>query len=164
MRGMMDIALVVSSKAQAGGLARAQRAGVKTRVLPKQIDWAELTKTLRAQGVQKIFLAGFMRILPAAFVAEWVGCILNVHPSLLPDYAGLNSIERAYADHHNIGLSVHEVTQDVDAGKIIYQRKVIGKEQISRYSLESATFLIHVSEHRLVREAVSRWKINSMSS
>lgn len=163
-----DLRLVVSSSAQAYGLLRAKRAGVPTALAPtlpnsKKIDWSALDKMLREARVTHVFLAGFMKVIPASFVDAWVGRIVNLHPSLLPTYPGLNSIERAYADGAAIGLTVHEVTAEVDAGKIIYQRRSLKPHEIHEYSLDSVEFKVHVDEQRAVKEAIRRWNSWPMS-
>ena len=161
-----DLRLVLSSNAKAYGLLRAKRAGVLTGLTPfleagaraghsrsRQIDWTALDERLRRAGVTHLFLAGFMKIVPAEFVEKWKGRILNLHPSLLPLYPGLQSIEKAHADGSQLGLTIHEVNEEVDAGRIVCQRRtnVIGG------SLEEAEFFVHVDEQRAVKEAVERW-------
>lgn len=162
----VPIKLVVSSDAQAGGLWRAKRMGIETALTPlesyvtksgvakERIDWAKLTEDLRSRGITHVCLAGFMRIVPASFVADWENRLINLHPSLLPEYPGLESIERAYADQADIGVTVHFVNEEVDAGKIISQRRCLKKQDVSRYSLDLTEFLVHVTEQRLLREAV----------
>ena len=88
--------LVVSSRAEAYGLEKAKRFGVETLILDKKIDWEELHTNLESQGIDVLFLAGFMKIVPGSFVDRWKGKLFNLHPSLLPEYKGLKSIERAY--------------------------------------------------------------------
>ena len=136
-----DIALVVSSSPKAYGLLRAKRAGLRTRLTPlcdaspnlqnpskvsKKIDWDALDLELRTGGITHIFLAGFMKVIPAQFVKAWTGRIINLHPSLLPSYPGLHSIERAMNDGVPIGITIHEVVAEVDAGKILLQRRTFG--------------------------------------
>lgn len=157
MRDTIDIALVVSSTGKAHGLLRARRAGVPTLILPKPIRWDEIDPALQARGVSDIFLAGFMRVLPAAFVARWHGRILNLHPSLLPLYPGLDSIRRAYEDDADVGASVHVVTEGVDEGQVILQRDSLKRPRARGYSLERSEFTVHVDEQRLIREAVLKW-------
>ncbi len=157
LRDTIDVALVVSSNARSYGILRARRAGVPSVVLPKPIGWAELDQTLRRTGVTHIFLAGFMRVLPGAFVKLWEGRILNLHPSLLPAYPGLQSIERAFADDSDVGATVHEVTEGVDEGRVIMQRKTLRRPREQGCSLERTEFLIHVDEQRLVRETILKW-------
>lgn len=163
----IDIRLVLSSDAKAMGLLRARRAGINTGLTPFQtaegarkpkIDWDKLDRALRAHGITQIFLAGFMKIVPASFISKWRGRILNLHPSLLPNYPGLNSIERAFNERSDMGLTVHEVNEDVDAGRIVCQRRSLKAEELEGYLLGSAEFRIHVDEQRTIKEAAARWE------
>lgn len=149
------VVLVVSSKKSCLGVDKARRAGIPVFFSAKG-EWQKLQEVLRSYQVQRIFLAGFMRILPRDFTESWSKRTLNVHPSLLPAYPGLNSIERAFAEESDIGVTVHEVIAEVDSGKNILQRRVVkGKKRPSR--LEEAEFAVHCQEHRLVRKAFERW-------
>lgn len=150
----IPLALVVSSKASADGLAKARRAGVPVHVLEKKIDWAALSSLLRTRGVSHVCLAGFMKIVPPKFVAEWRGRIVNLHPSLLPKYPGLESISVAYAAGDDIGVTVHEVDEGVDTGRIILQRRSLKSEEARRYPLDLAEFYVHVTEQRLLSQVV----------
>ena len=86
---------------------------------------AALDEALRRRGVELICLAGFMRILSADFVARWRGRALNIHPSLLPAYKGLDTHARALADGaREHGCTVHWVTAELDAGEIVAQARV----------------------------------------
>ena len=154
-RDHVDIALVVSSRAEAPGLLKAQRAGVKTHVLDKKIDWDKLHQTLLDHKIENIFLAGFMRILPAGFIERWQGKILNLHPSLLPEFPGLASIQRAVEAGGPFGVTVHEVIPEVDAGPIVLQRRFSLPENAD---LETVEKIYHSHEHQLVRESIKTWK------
>lgn len=123
--------LVVSNSEEAGGLKRARDLGVETACVPhfgfpSREDFEHsLTKKLEAAGTDLICLAGFMRVLTPAFVARWQGRILNIHPSLLPKYPGLNTHARAIdAGDHEAGCSVHIVTAELDGGPILGQARV----------------------------------------
>lgn len=158
----IDVILVVSSSAKAYGLLRAKRAGVQTAVFPRllgtsKLDWAAIERTLARFGITHVFLAGFMRIVPPEFLMNWKGRVLNLHPSLLPAYPGLESIERAHEDRAAMGATVHEVVEEVDAGRIVCQRCSLNESEVSEYLLASAEFLVHVDEQRLVKEAIRRW-------
>jgi phosphoribosylglycinamide formyltransferase 1 len=152
------IKLVVSSSSKALGVLKARRAGVPVLILPRPINWVELDQELKRRGINRIFLLGFMRVIPSQFVEAWHRKIVNLHPSLLPNYPGLESIERSYADKADMGVSVHEVVAEVDAGKLILQRRSLRSEETSEYSLENAEFKIHIDEQRLVEEAFLRWR------
>ncbi len=164
----LDIRVVLSSNPSAHGLLRARRAGVPAEITPfvsgaRKIDWVALDLKLRSLGVTHVFLAGFMKIVPASFVGAWRGRILNLHPSLLPLYPGLESIGRAYQDRKPMGLTVHEVNEEVDAGRIVCQRCCLKPTDQGEYpsglSLAEAEFLIHVDEQRTIKEAVERWSV-----
>lgn len=158
----VDVRLVVSSSPTAYGLLRARRAGVPTAWTPqvtgsKKIDWPALDSLIRSRGVTHIFLAGFMKIVPASFIQKWDGRIINLHPSLLPSYPGLNSIERAHQEGAAMGVTVHEVTPEVDAGAMICQRRSLNENEVRGYSLCDSEFLVHLDEQRVVKEAIRRW-------
>lgn len=126
-----EIALVISNRADAGGLDRAKAAGIPTKVIPhkeyatrEDFDSA-LTATLRAANVGLVCLAGFMRLLTAGFAEDWHDRLINIHPSLLPSFKGLNSHAQALAAGVRFsGCTVHFVRPEMDAGPIILQAAV----------------------------------------
>jgi phosphoribosylglycinamide formyltransferase-1 len=126
-----EIALVLSDNPRAAGLETARAAGVAATALDargfaaKPAFEAAVTAALSGAGVELICLAGFMRVLSADFVERWRGRILNIHPSLLPDFKGLHTHERALAEARaEHGCTVHFVTADLDAGPIVAQARV----------------------------------------
>lgn len=152
------IKLVVSSSPKALGVLRARRAGVPVLILPRPIQWAELDHELKTRGINRIFLLGFMRVVPEQFVETWQGKIINLHPSLLPNYPGLESIERSFNERADMGVTVHEVVAEVDAGRKILQRRCLRSHELAEYSLGNAEFKVHIDEQRLVEEAFLRWQ------
>ena len=125
------IALAISNVAGAGGLARAEAAGIPTATIPhrefetREAFEAEITAALRRAGVELVCLAGFMRLLTPGFVEDWRDRLINIHPSLLPDYKGLHVHERVIeAGEDFSGCTVHYVRPDMDSGPIIKQAKV----------------------------------------
>ena len=125
-----EVALVLSNDPDAAGLALAGAEGVPTFALPHKgmtreaHDCAMEAEVLRA-GCEVIVLAGYMRILSDAFVARWEGRMLNIHPSLLPKYKGLDTHARAIAAGDRVaGVSVHLVTPDLDSGEVLGQIEV----------------------------------------
>jgi len=168
MRDHVDIGLVVSSRKKALGILKAKRAGVPVHILKVPVDWQELTHLLKSHGIERILLLGFMKILPSEFVHSWEGRIWNIHPSLLPQYPGLESIEKCFADQNPFGVTVHEVVAEMDAGPITLQRKVTSSDCLNLHQDVAATeFEIHRNEHRLVRELLSRgvtWNHEVISS
>ena len=122
------IVLVLSDRAQARGLERAARAGLPTAVIsPKAFDSRQafdqaLDDRLRAAGAELVCLAGFMRVLGRELVEAWAGRMLNIHPSLLPAFPGLEVHERVLEAGMPVsGCTVHFVTPEVDAGPVIVQ-------------------------------------------
>lgn len=126
----IDVALVASDKPDAPGLAWARDRGLATFALsPKGIGKpayeAAIDAALRAAGAEVIVLAGYMRLLSDDFVARWRGKIVNIHPSLLPKYKGLDTHARAIAAGDRVaGCSVHIVTEELDGGELLGQAEV----------------------------------------
>lgn len=126
-----EIALVLSDESAAGGLPLAAAAGIATRIVARG-DFAdraafdaEIDTVLRAAGIQLICLAGFMRILSDKFVTDWRDRMINIHPSLLPAFKGLDTHARALAAGVRIhGCTVHFVAPEMDDGPIIAQAAV----------------------------------------
>jgi len=122
---------VIADRDSAGGLARAATLGIPTSVVPvKQYSDrasfdAALAAELEASGARLVALAGFMRILSAEFVQRFEGMLLNIHPSLLPKYKGLDTHARALAaSDPEHGASVHYVTAELDGGPVIMQGRL----------------------------------------
>lgn len=124
--------LVLSNRPDAGGLARAADLGVPTVVVDHRDHGgdrpgfeAALTVALDAARPDMLCLAGFMRVLTPAFTDRWAGRMLNIHPSLLPKYRGLDTHARALAaGDTKHGCTVHEVTADLDGGPILGQARM----------------------------------------
>ena len=125
--------IVISNKPNAAGIKKAQDLGIPTQIINENFEKsnglgfeAELTEILNRHEVKIICLAGFMRILSKDFIEVFKGRILNIHPSLLPKYKGLNTHARAIAAKDKFsGCSVHLVTAELDGGPILAQRKVV---------------------------------------
>jgi len=147
-----EIVLVLSNKANAGGLVRAAAAGVATAVIDHKayadragFD-AELDRRLKTAGVELVCLAGFMRILTDGFIAAWRDRMINIHPSLLPAYRGLDTHARALADGVKLaGCTVHYVRPELDTGPIIVQAAV---PVASDDTPESLAARVLAAEHR----------------
>ena len=126
-----EIALVLSNRPEAAGLATAAAKGIETlaidhRLYKSREDFEHaMQAALEARGIEIVCLAGFMRLLTPWFVERWTGRMLNIHPALLPSYKGLHTHERALADGVKIhGCTVHFVAPEMDAGPIIAQAAV----------------------------------------
>ncbi len=126
-----EIALVVSNVPDAGGLAFARDAGIATATVDhrvykgRELFEQALDATLRAAGIEFVCLAGFMRLLTPGFVDAWHDRMINIHPSLLPSFPGLDTHRRALAEGVRIaGCTVHFVRPKMDAGPIVGQAAV----------------------------------------
>lgn len=126
-----EVALVLSNKADAHGLERARAAGIPARALPHR-DFADrpsfeaaMDEVLREHGVEFVCLAGFMRLLTPWFIERWHDRLINIHPSLLPAFKGLDTHRRAIeAGVRFTGCTVHFVRAEMDDGPIIVQAAV----------------------------------------
>ena len=148
-----EVVGVISNKADAYGLVRANNANIKNSVLShKEFDSREsydeaLIELINDYQPDVIVLAGFMRILTAKFVNTFCGKLLNIHPSLLPKYQGLNTHQRAIdAGDTTHGVSVHFVTEELDGGPVILQAKVPIFEEDTAELLSQR---VHEQEHRI---------------
>ena len=125
-----EVVVVISDKSDAAGLGKAAERGLDTLVIerrgrPRAEHDAEIIAALRDRGVELVCLAGYMRLLSAEFIAAFSGRIVNIHPSLLPSFAGLHVHERAIEHGVKIsGCTVHFVDEELDGGPIILQRAV----------------------------------------
>ena len=155
-----DIAAVISNKADAYGLERAKKAGIQTRVLShKDFDSreaydAELMDIIESFEPNLVVLAGFMRILTPSLVQKFKGKMLNIHPSLLPKYQGLNTHQRAIDAKDEVhGVSVHFVTEELDGGPVVLQAKVPVLENDTADTLAQR---VHQQEH-IIYPLVVKW-------
>jgi len=158
--GTLDarIAVVISNQPDAPGLERARRVGIETLVLSHRASSSReeydrvLAEHLRARGVGLVCLAGFMRLLSPVFIQAFPNAILNIHPSLLPAFPGLDAQHQAWAHGVKIaGATVHLVDCDLDAGPIVLQRAVPVLEDDTPDTLSAR---ILEEEHTLYPEAI----------
>ena len=158
--GRLDatIVVVISNRQDAGGLDRARTAGIESVVLSHR-DFGSrddydraLARELRARGVGLVCLAGFMRLVGASLIDAFPNRILNIHPSLLPAFPGLDAQEQAIAHGVKVsGVTVHLVTAELDGGPIVVQRAV---PVLPGDTAESLAARILEEEHRAYPEAV----------
>ncbi|AOT08977.1 phosphoribosylglycinamide formyltransferase [Pseudoalteromonas luteoviolacea] len=155
-----EIVTVISNKADAYGLTRAEQARIKTSVLShKDYDSREaydeqLAKLIDSCNPDLVVLAGFMRILTPDLVQKFKGKMLNIHPSLLPKYQGLNTHQRAIdANDAYHGASVHFVTEELDGGPVIVQAKVA---ILPEDTAETLAKRVHEQEH-VIYPLVVKW-------
>ena len=154
--------LVASNDPAAGGLVKAQAAGIATAAVDHRAfgkDRAafevELLRHIEAAEPDILCLAGFMRVLTPAFVARFEGRMLNIHPSLLPKYPGLHTHQRAIdAGDAEAGCTVHEVTAVLDDGPILGQARV---PVLPGDSAETLAGRVLVQEHRLYPAVLRRY-------
>lgn len=153
------IALVISNKADAYGLSRAVAAGVPTNVLShkdypsREAYDTALHEAILSSGAELVCLAGFMRLLTAGFTEQWEGRMLNIHPSLLPAYPGLDVHKRVLAaGEKESGCTVHFVTAEMDAGPIILQERVPVLPGDDEAALAAR---VHAAEHRIYPQALN---------
>ena len=126
-----DIKLIISNNPDVQGLEKGRNAGIESIVVNHR-DYSSKAEfedamhaSLVARDIELVCLAGFMRILSAEFVNKWLGRMINIHPSLLPKYKGLDTHRRAIeAGDEYAGCTVHFVTPEMDSGKIILQKQV----------------------------------------
>ncbi len=158
--GRLDarIAVVISNRADAPGLLRAREAGIETACISHR-DFAtredydrRLVEELRAREVRLVCLAGFMRLLSAVFIDAFPQAILNIHPSLLPAFPGVDAQRQALEHGVKVsGATVHLVNCDLDAGPIVVQATVPVREDDTAETLAAR---ILVEEHRIYPEAI----------
>lgn len=160
-----EVVLVASNDPAAPGLALAALEGVSTFALShkgmtREAHDAAMDAAVLEAGADHIVLAGYMRILSDGFVARWEGRMLNIHPSLLPQYKGLDTFARAIAagDSH-AGASVHLVTSELDAGEVLAQARVaIAPGDTPETLAERVRLAEHQLYPRAVADYVSRWR------
>ena len=168
--GRLDarIAVVISNRADAYGLERARAAGIEAlcishRAFPtREAFEAALVAELRARDVGLVCLAGFMRLLGPAFVEAFPDAILNIHPSLLPSFPGLDAQRQAVEHGVKVsGVTVHLVDCQLDAGPIVVQRAVPVRDDDTAETLANRILAV---EHQAYPEAIRivldrRWRI-----
>ena len=152
-----EIAIVVSNREGAPGIDRAKARGIATRVIPskgleREVYDRQVAAVLDEHKIDVICLAGYMRLLSAYFVAKFPNRILNIHPSLLPSFPGLESQRQAIEYGVKFaGCTVHFVDENLDAGPIIAQAVVLVKDDDTEATLSER---ILKEEHRIYSEAV----------
>lgn len=153
-----SVAAVISDRADAHGLTRARRARVPAEVVTRGDHasaadfFAALQRRVESFGPDLLVLAGFMRVLPADFVARFERRIINIHPSLLPKFKGLNTHRRALDAGARVhGASVHMVTTELDAGPVLLQAEVTVADGDTAESLGARVL---AQEHRIYPQAI----------
>lgn len=164
----VELVCVLSDKPHARALERARSAGIEAACFTvaefAEADQGESTprlrrdlamvELLRANDVDLVVLAGYMQLLSAEFISHFFGRIINVHPSLLPKYPGLDAIGQAlHANESQTGVTVHFVDEGIDSGEVIAQEPIgIAPGE----SIDSLTARVHEIEHRLLPEVIAQ--------
>jgi len=154
-----DVVLVASNVTDAPGLDFARAQGIptwaKSHIGMKRAEFDELVDVqLRAEGVEYVALAGYMRLLSPGFVQKWAGRMINIHPSLLPAYKGLDTHQRVLdAGEAKHGCSVHIVTEALDDGEIVAQAEVPVLPGDDEHSLAARVL---AEEHKLYPAALAK--------
>ena len=158
---LIKIILVISNNPDAKGLKYASKAKIKSygiKFKNKSNFENKSLKLLKKYNIDLICLAGFMKILSGNFIKKFSKPILNIHPSLLPKYKGLNTHERAIKNKDKFaGASIHKVTEKLDSGKVILQKKVKILKADSVKSLEKKVLKI---EHEIYPKAIDKFLTN----
>ena len=154
-----EVAIVISDKRDAAGLESASERGIESLVIERgartrQEHDREIISALAARQIDLVCLAGYMRVLSSEFINAYRGRILNIHPSLLPAFPGLDAQRQALEHGARVsGCTVHFVDETLDGGPIVVQREVPVHDDDTNESL-SARILIE--EHKLYAEAVAK--------
>ncbi len=154
---LYKVKVVISNKQKATGLLIAKKMGIENY-------YVDLTKSkklgnkvlniLRKNDIKLVCLAGYMKILPAYFVKSYKGKIINIHPSLLPKYKGLNTHKRVIENNEKYtGCTIHYVNRFLDSGKIICQRKVKITKKDNKRSIEKKVLKI---EHKMYPKIINK--------
>jgi phosphoribosylglycinamide formyltransferase 1 len=154
-----EVALVVSNRADAAGLGHARDQGVATALIEhrkfgedREAFERALNEILRANRIEIVCLAGFMRVLTPWFVTRWSGRLLNIHPALLPDFKGLDTHRRAIAaGAKRHGATVHFVVAEIDAGPVVAQEAIDVRNDDTEAALAKRVLEV---EHRLYPRAL----------
>ncbi|MDO6963730.1 phosphoribosylglycinamide formyltransferase [Rhizobium alvei] len=156
----VEFVAVVSDKANAGGLAKAEALGVKATVFERRTYGSKadheqaILDHLAAEGVEFLCLAGYMRLVSGSFIRPFEGRIINIHPSLLPLFPGLHTHQRAIDAGMKVsGCTVHHVTEGMDEGPVIAQAVV---PVLTGDTAEALAARVLTAEHKLYRTAVTR--------
>ncbi len=155
-----EVALVVSNREDAAGIALAKAEGVsafaiRSKGMTRDRHDLLVNELLGTHAIEFVALAGYMRILTPTFVLHWQDRMLNIHPSLLPDYKGLDTHARAIADgQSNGGCSVHLVTAELDDGPVLGQTRVAIQPGDTAETLAAR---VRVAEHQLYPRILSQW-------
>ena len=153
----IDVVLMVYNKKDCGAVKRANSLGIPSCYI-KSKDEDFIIRYFKALDVDYIVLAGWMRILSSKFIQAFPDKIINIHPSLLPKYKGLDPIQRALDNGDEVtGCTVHMVTEELDSGRILMQEEV---DILPHDTIESVTRAVHQAEHRIFPKVLRNLNIS----
>ena len=153
----IDVVLMVYNKKDCGAVRRANSLGIPSCYI-KSKDEDLIIRYFKGLNVDYIFLAGWMRILSSKFIQAFPDKIINIHPSLLPKYKGLDPIQRALDNGDEVtGCTVHIVTEELDSGRILMQEEV---GILPHDTIESVTRAVHQAEHRIFPKVLRNLNIS----
>ncbi len=155
MQHQFNICLVVTNRKKALGQLKAKRFGKNIYYQSPQATFEDLQVVLSSFQIDKIVLAGYMKILPPRFVQFWKEKIINIHPSLLPAFPGLNSAERSWEQKVDMGVTLHQVNEHMDDGATVLKCKSSKSEE--KFDLDEALIFLRRTEQHLLRELTLRW-------
>ena len=154
---LYNVEIVISNNIKANGLIIAKKKGIKNYFFDftkSKKGENKLFNILKKNNIKLICLAGFMKILPAHFIQLYKGKIINIHPSLLPKYKGLNTHKRVLENKEKFtGCTVHYVNKFLDSGKIIMQKKINVKKKDTVESIKKKVLKI---EHKVYPQAINK--------
>ena len=146
-----EVVLMIHNKEKCGAAKRADKLGIPHCTI-KSVDEDQIIKLFEAWRVDLIVLAGWMRIISPKLIEAFPNKIINIHPSLLPKYKGLNAVQQALdARDHTTGCTVHYVTEELDSGEIIIQEEV---GILPHDTIESLTKVIQQREYEILPKAI----------
>ena len=153
----IDVVLMVYNKKDCGAVKRANSLGIPSCYI-KSKDEDLIIRYFKGLDVDYIVLAGWMRILSSKFIQAFPDKIINIHPSLLPKYKGLDPIKRALDNGDEVtGCTVHMVTEELDSGRILMQEEV---DILPHDTIESVTRAVHQAEHRILPKVLRNLNIS----
>jgi phosphoribosylglycinamide formyltransferase 1 len=152
----LNIVCAVSSKKNAKGLIRTKRAGLVSYVFKFPENFNSVLTILNQKQIDTIFLAGFMRILPSEFIKQFnMGSIrrriFNIHPSLLPDFKGLLASESAFDQGAALGVTIHNVVEEVDSGAWFKRMPSLSREETRQIKLPEALLWQRATEQNILK-------------
>ena len=153
----IDVVLMVYNKKDCGAVKRANSLGIPSCYI-KSKDEDLIIRYFKSLDVDYVILAGWMRILSSKFIQAFPDKIINIHPSLLPKYKGLDPIKRSLDNGDEVtGCTVHMVTEELDSGKILMQEEI---GILPHDTIESVTKAVHEAEHRIFPKVLRNLNIS----